>query len=377
MKVPFLDLDAAYVELRTEIDAAVSRVLRSGRYVLGDEVSAFEREFADYTGSAHCISVANGLDALTLGLRAMGVGPGDEVIVPANTFIATWLAVSQVGATPVPVEPREDTYNLDPGLIASAVTARTRAILPVHLYGQPAAMDAIMTVARELGVPVLEDAAQAHGAGLGTRKVGSIGDAAAWSFYPGKNLGAMGDGGAVTTNDPEAAARLRLLRNYGSQTKYVHETRGVNSRLDEVQAAILRVKLPRLDDWNDRRRKVATAYVAGLSGTPLDLPTVAADCDPVWHLFVVRSRHRSRIMAELAARDIETLVHYPTPPHLQQAYSGAAHGRGTFPVTERIHDEVFSLPIGPHLTDDQVNRVIEAVRASTLEVERTSGAPRG
>lgn len=361
MTVPFLDLRAAYEELRGEIDAAVSRVTASGYYLLGPEIEAFEREYAAYTGAAHCVGVGNGLDALQLALRAMDVGPGDEVIVPSNTYIATWLAVTYSGATPVPVEPDPRSYNLDPARVADAVTPRTRAIVPVHLYGQPADMAPLLEIARERGLRVLEDAAQAQGARYRGRRVGAMGDVVAWSFYPGKNLGALGDAGAVTTDDPALAERIRMLRNYGSRVKYVNEEQGFNSRLDEVQAAVLRVKLARLDEWNARRARLAALYREALAGTELVLPHVPEWADPAWHLFVVRSPRRDALQRHLAERGIGTLIHYPIPPHLQGAYRGLGFGEGSFPVSEAIHREVLSLPIGPHLVEGDAARVAAAV----------------
>jgi dTDP-4-amino-4,6-dideoxygalactose transaminase len=359
MKVSFLDLRGAYLELKPEVDEAVARVLHSGWYLLGEELRAFEQEYAAYVGVDHCIGVGNGLDALHLALRALEVGPGDEVIVPANTYIATWLAVTYAGATPVPVEPDERTYNIDPDRIAAAITPRTKVILPVHLYGQPADMGPILEIARRHGLRVLEDAAQAHGARYKGRRVGSLGDAAAWSFYPGKNLGALGDGGAVTTNDDDLAERVRLLRNYGSPKKYVHEVQGVNSRLDEVQAAVLRVKLQHLDEWNRRRQEIAALYLEALHDAPLVLPRVPAWAEPVWHLFVVRHPDRQAFQEGLQEDGVQTLVHYPTPPHLQGAYRSLGYRPGNFPITEAIHREVLSLPIGPHL--DEAQAVVEAV----------------
>jgi dTDP-4-amino-4,6-dideoxygalactose transaminase len=361
--VPFLDLEAATAEIRVELDTALGRVLASGRYVLGPEVEAFEREFAAFVGTEHCVGVGNGLDAIELALRALGVGIGDEVIVPSNTYIATWLAVTRLGALVVPVEPDSETFNLDPGRIEAAITPRTRAIIAVHLYGQPADIDPILGVARRRGIRVVEDAAQAHGARYKGRPVGSLGDAAAWSFYPTKNLGALGDGGAITTNDPAVADRVRALRNYGSRTKYVNEVRGVNSRLDELQAAVLRVKLPLLEEWNERRRRVAARYLDGLHGTALRLPPAAPRVDPVWHLFVVRSEARDRLQQHLTKSGVQTLIHYPIPPNLQGAYADLAYPVGAFPIAERIHGECLSLPIGPHLTDAQVGAVIDAVRS--------------
>lgn len=361
VQVPFLDVRAAYDELRGDIDQALSRVLDAGVYILGEEVDAFEREFAAYCTTAHCVGVANGLDALTLALRSLAVGPGDEVIVPSNTYIATWLAVSAVGATPIPVEP-DARHLLDPARVEAAISARTRAILPVHLYGQPADLGPLLALARHHGLRVLEDAAQAHGARYHGRRIGGHGDVVAWSFYPGKNLGAIGDAGAVTTNDPEIADRIRLLRNYGSRQKYVNEIIGTNSRLDPLQAAILRVKLGHLDAWNARRRHIAGYYLASLGDLDLGLPTVAPEVEPAWHLFVIRSARRDALQRELTERGIGTLAHYPIPPHLQIAYAPLGLARGAFPVAEQLANEVLSLPIGPHLTPAQTSAVVEALR---------------
>jgi dTDP-4-amino-4,6-dideoxygalactose transaminase len=359
--VRFLDLGATYRELKTEIDAAVARVLDSGWYLLGAELEAFEAEYAAYTGARYCIGVGNGLEALHLSLRAMGVGPGDEVLVPSNTYIATWLAVSQCGAIPVPVEPNERTYNMDPQRIEEAVTPHTRAILPVHLYGQPADMDPILACADKHGLKVLADGAQAHGARYHGAAIGGLGDATAWSFYPGKNLGAYGDAGAVTTDDPALAERIRVLRNYGSRVKYVNEVQGYNSRLDEMQAAILRVKLCYMDTWNARRALVAAAYQAALSECALILPVVPPEMAPAWHLYVVRYPQRDALQSDLQARGIQTLIHYPIPPHRQQAYADLGWQVGSLPVAESMADSVLSLPIGPHLSDAQQERVIDAV----------------
>lgn len=363
--IAFLDVGATYQELKPQLDAAVARVLEGGWYILGRELAAFEQEFAAYIGVKHCIGVANGLDALHLSLRAAGIGPGDEVIVPSNTYIATWLAVSQTGATPVPVEPDERTYNLDPERVEAAITARTKAVCPVHLYGQPADMDAINDVARRHGLFVLEDAAQAQGARDKGRRVGSLGHAAGWSFYPGKNLGAFGDAGAITTNDDDLADKLRTLRNYGSRQKYVNEVQGYNSRLDDLQAAVLRVKLRALDEWNERRREHAAFYLQALQETSLVLPFVRPDTEPVWHLFVVRSPERDALRAALEARGVQTLIHYPIPPHLQSAYQDLGLRRGALPISERLHDEVLSLPMGPHLSTAQAARVAEVVARLT------------
>ena len=310
LKVPFLDLRGPYVELRQELDAALARVADSGWYLLARELDAFERAFAAYTGARHCAGLANGLDALHLALRALGVGPGDEVIVPSNTYIATWLGVSQAGATPVPVEPDARTYNLDPAQLDAAVTERTRAILPVHLYGQPADMDPITEVARRHGLHVLDDAAQAHGARYKGRRVGGLADITAWSFYPGKNLGAFGDAGGVTADDDALVDLVRVLRNYGSRVKYVNEVQGYNSRLDELNAAVLAVKLAALDEWNARRARQAALYAEALGDLPIVLPFVPSWAEPAWHLYVVRVRDRQAVQAELARRGVGIMIHY-------------------------------------------------------------------
>jgi dTDP-4-amino-4,6-dideoxygalactose transaminase len=361
-RVPFLDLKLAYVELAEELDAAYHRVMNSGWYVLGDEVEAFEREFAAYCNVRHCIGVANGLDALHLLLRAYDIGPGDEVIVPANTYIATWLAVSYAGATPMPVEPVERTYNIDPALIEAAITPRTKAIIAVHLYGQTAHTDPITEIAQHHGLKVIEDAAQAHGARYRGRRSGALGDAAGWSFYPGKNLGAFGDAGAVTTDDDGLAEQVRRLRNYGSQVKYFNAIQGFNSRLDPLQAAFLRVKLSHLDLWNRRRQQIADLYLKALSASDLILPVAPDWAEPVWHLFVVRHPQRDRLQRYLAEHDIGTLIHYPVPPHLQGAYSELGLPPGTFPVSEAIHREALSLPMGPHLSLTDAQRVVDTIQ---------------
>lgn len=360
--VPFLDLGASYRELRGPIDEAVHRILESGWYILGPEVEVFESEFGNYCEAKHCIGVANGLDALHLALLALDVKPGDEVIVPSNTYIATWLAVSQCGATPVPVEPHEATFNINPVLIEAAITSRTKVILPVHLYGQPADLTPILTIARKHGLRVLEDGAQAHGAYYKGRRIGAHGDAVAWSFYPGKNLGAMGDGGAVTTNDPEIADRIRVLRNYGSRVKYVNEVQGYNSRLDPLQAAILSVKLTHLDEWNSRRVAIADSYQKGLANCGLAMPSVPNWAESCWHLYVVRHPRRDVLLKAMSEAGVGTLVHYPIPPHRQQAYAQAGCVWGAFPLAERMADQVMSLPIGPHLGAEQVDLVIDTMK---------------
>jgi dTDP-4-amino-4,6-dideoxygalactose transaminase len=359
--IPFLDLGAAYRELKPQIDAAIARVLDSGWYILGPEVEAFEAEWAAYCEARHAVGLANGLDALILALRALDVGPGDEVIVPSNTYIATWLAVSQVGATPVPVEPDPATSNIDPGRIAAAITPRTRVILPVHLYGQPADLDPIIALARAHGLAVVEDAAQAHGARYKGRRIGAHGDIVCWSFYPGKNLGALGDGGAITTDNQALADRIALLRNYGSRQKYVNEEPGVNSRLDPLQAAVLRAKLPYLDEWTERRRAIARCYDEALQGSGLTLPRVPQWAEPVWHLYVVRSAARDRLQARLGEDGIGTLIHYPIPPHMQQAYADRAIAADALPLARQLAEEVLSLPIGPHLSLDDAKVVAASV----------------
>jgi dTDP-3-amino-3,4,6-trideoxy-alpha-D-glucose transaminase len=363
--VPFVDLRAAHAELAAELEAAWRRVASSGRLVLGPEVEAFEHAFAAYCGAAHCVGVGNGLDALTLILRALGIGAGDEVIVPSHTFIATWLAVSHARATPVPVEPDPATYTLDAARVASAITPRTRALLPVHLYGQTADMTALAALAARHGLALIEDAAQAHGAAWRGVRAGALGTAAGFSFYPAKNLGALGDAGAVVTHDAALAGRVRRLRNYGALEKYDHDARGVNSRLDELQAALLSVKLRHLDAWNARRSAAAARYLDLLRDLPLMLPAVAASCDPVWHLFVVRTRERERVVRALSAAGIETLVHYPVPPHRQRAYADLDLRDDALPIAGQLAREVLSLPLWPQMSPEQQARVADAL-ARTL-----------
>lgn len=360
--IQFLDLKAPYLELRSEIDEAVSRVVESGWFIGGEEVELFEADYAKHCGVAYAVGVANGLDALHLALRAMDIGAGHEVIVPSNTYIATWLAVSQCGAIPVPVEADPATQNIDPARVEAAISPRTKAILPVHLYGQPADMDPILAIAQKYGLMVLEDGAQAHGARYKGRPLGGHGDAVAWSFYPGKNLGAMGDAGAVTTNDREIADRIRILRNYGSRIKYVNEVLGYNSRLDPMQAAILRVKLKYLDAWNLRRQEIANRYQEGLSTLDLILPHVPEWAESAWHLYVVRHSQRDMLQKSLADGGVGTLIHYPIPPHLQKAYAHEKWKEGVFPIAEQLANEVLSLPIGPHLGFDDVSQIISDVK---------------
>jgi dTDP-4-amino-4,6-dideoxygalactose transaminase len=337
--------------------------MSSGWYILGEEVTLFEREFAAYSGAAECIGVGNGLDALVLILRAMEIGVGDEVIVPSNTYIASWLAVSQVGATPVAVEPDRFTYNIDPSKIESAITPRTKAIMAVHLYGQTADIDPINAVAQRHNLKVIEDSAQAHGAKYKGRQAGSLGDASGWSFYPGKNLGAFGDAGAVTTSDVALGQKIRLLRNYGSRVKYVNEVKGENSRLDELQAAFLREKLKVLDTWNRRRAEIARCYLDGLQrNSELILPFVPEWASPAWHLFVVRHPNRDHVAKILNDRGIGTLVHYPIPPHLSSAYSEEHDQYRSFETAELIAKTALSIPIGPHLPNESVEQIISTLQ---------------
>jgi dTDP-4-amino-4,6-dideoxygalactose transaminase len=361
-EIPFLDLHAAYAELQPELDAAYRRVMDSGWYILGQEMEAFETEFAAACGAEHCLGVGNGLEALHLILRAAGIGAGDEVIVPANTYIATWLAVSYTGATPVPVEPNPLTFNLDPNRVDAALSPRTRAILPVHLYGLPAEMDALTQIAAQHHLLLVDDAAQAQGAAYKNRPVGGLAHATGWSFYPGKNLGAYGDAGAVTTNDPALAEKIRLLRNYGSAQKYHNQVKGFNSRLDPLQAAFLRVKLPHLPAWNARRAALADLYLRHLGEMPgILLPSVPEGMQHAWHLFVIRHPRRDALQQHLRQQGIQTLIHYPIPPHLQPAYAEMGLRPGSFPISEQIHAQALSLPMGPHLSPAQVEQVIAAL----------------
>jgi dTDP-4-amino-4,6-dideoxygalactose transaminase len=368
MNIPFNDFASPYQELKTELDEAYACFMRSGWYVLGREVEAFEQEYAAYCGTQFCVGVGNCLDAMHLVLRAWDIGPGDEVIVPANTYIATWLAISHAGATPVPVEPNARTYNLDPALVEAAITRRTKAIMPVHLYGQPADMDPIMATANQHGLKVLEDAAQAQGARYHGRRAGALGHAAGHSFYPTKNLGAFGDAGAVTTNDPKLAARLKTLRNYGSNQRYYNEVIGYNSRMDELQAAFLRIKLRHLEAWNQRRSQIAAVYLDALKfksskpKTEFALPFVPDWASPVWHLFVIRHPQRDALQAQLTKAGISTLIHYPVPPHRSGAYASLGLAQSPLPLTEALASEVLSLPNGPHLTNQQAGQIAEALK---------------
>lgn len=365
MKVLFLDLKSAYVELREGLDEAYRRVMDSGWYILGEEVEAFEQEFAKYCGVKHCIGVGNGLEALHLILRGYGIGPGDEVIVPANTYIATWLAVTYSGATPIPVEPHPQTYNMTPENIEAVLSERTKAIMPVHLYGQSTDMDSINEIAGRHKLKVIEDAAQAQGATYKGRKTGTLGNAAGFSFYPGKNLGAFGDAGAVTTDDDHLAQEVRLLRNYGSRVKYENEVRGFNSRLDPLQAAFLRVKLKKLDQWNGRRKLIALRYIEELGDLPgIHMPLVPKWAEPAWHLFVIRTDDRTFVKNTLDLNGIGSLIHYPIPPHLSEAYKDCGYTIGDFPVTEEAANQVISIPMGPHLSPADQTKVIRVLRSA-------------
>ena len=358
--VKFLDLKAVNERFRAEMDAAVRRVLDSGWYLLGGECEAFEQEFAEWCGVKHCIGCANGLDALKLIIQGYGFGPGDEIIAPANTYIASLIAISANGCTPVLVEPDAGTCLIDPERIEASITPRTKAIMVVHLYGRAMDMTRIWDVAKRHGLKVIEDSAQSHGAKFSGRRCGNLGDASGFSFYPGKNLGCLGDGGCVTTNDDGLAVKVRALRNYGSDVKYHFPYRGTNSRLDEIQAAFLRVKLPHLDADNERRREIAARYLAEIKNPAVRLPIPPEDREEtVWHVFTVFAKERDALQKHLADCGIQTVIHYPIPPHRQPAYT-QWHGM-SLPITEKIHDEILSLPISPVMTDEEVSEVIRAV----------------
>lgn len=363
MSIPALDMKSPYRELRQELDDAYRRFMESGFYVLGEETKFFESEYAEYCGTDYCVGVSNGLDALHLALRAFDIGSGDEVIVPSNTYIATWLAVTYSGAKPIPVEPDLNTFNIDPYQIEAHITSHTKAIMPVHLYGQPADMTPITKIADKYGLKVIEDNAQAHGALYKGRRTGSLGHAAAHSFYPGKNLGAFGEAGAVTTNDSQIAEKIQILRNYGSHIKYENRFKGFNARIDELQAAFLRVKLKYLDGWNQRRSQRAEEYISGLQGCKGIMLPLVSDCvKPVWHQFVIRLEKRDEMQQRLSAAGIGSLIHYPIPPHLSEAYSDMGWSAGDFPRAEELSRSVLSLPMGPHLTDKEVEKVVEVFR---------------
>lgn len=361
--IPFLDLKQINLGFAQEFHKKLDEILTSGRLILGGEVEAFEKEFSSFCNSTYCVGVANGLDALHLTLAAWGIGEGDEVLVPSNTYIATWLAVSNTGARPIPVEPDLATYNIDPLKIEASITKNTKAIIPVHLYGQPANMSAINQIATKYNLKVLEDSAQAHGALYERKMAGSLGDASGFSFYPGKNLGALGDAGCITTSDPDLAEKLIYLRNYGSKVKYHNEFQGLNSRLDEVQAGFLRIKLIRLTQDNLQRSKIAQFYSEALENlSDITIPHIVSNTTSCWHLYVIRHKNRDQLQDELKKLGIETLIHYPIPPHLQPAYKNLGYSRGDFPIAELIHDQVLSLPIGPTLTNEQAATVVDKVR---------------
>jgi len=360
-KLPLVDLKAQHAAVAAEVEAAVQRVMRSADFILGGDVAAFEEEFARYCEVPECVGLDSGMSALELGMRALGIGPGDEVITPAGSFIASSSAISFTGATPVWVDIDPSTYNLDPALIEAAITPRTKAIMAVHLYGQPADMDRVLAVAERHGLPVIEDACQSHGAHYRGRRTGSMGAFGAFSFYPSKNLGAYGDAGALTTHDSALAEKVRMMRNYGQRAKYDHVYLAWNRRLDTVQAAVLRVKLRHLDQWNDARKRVASLYGELLADSGVTLPRTAAGGEHVYHLFVIQVDERRRVQEELAARGIATGIHYPVPIHLQEAYRDRGFGPGSFPVTEAAAARVLSLPMYPELTESDVRRVAHAL----------------
>ena len=359
--IPFLDLKATYLECKNEIDEAIKRVLDSGYYILGDEVSAFEEKYAEYCDSKTCVGVGNGLDAITLSLKSLGISEDDEIIVPSNTYIATWLAVTHCGAKIVPVEPDMSSYNIDPELIEQAITSKTKAILAVHLYGQPAEIDTIIDIAKRYNLFLIEDAAQAHGATYKGKKIGSHGDIVTWSFYPGKNLGAFGDGGAITTNNLDLANKIRAYRNYGSHKKYFNDYIGLNSRLDPMQATILNVKLKKLDEWNARRAKIAERYSNLLDVNLYSTPKINKNANSAWHLYELRTKSRDSLIKHLQDKNISTLIHYPVPPHLQNAYKFLNFKKGRFKKAEILSKELISIPIGPHLSEEDQNYIIESL----------------
>jgi len=361
MQVPFLNLKSSYLEIQEELDQELLSFYEAGQYIGGARLQAFENNFSDYVEAKSCVGVANGLQALELSLKALDIGEGDEVIVPAHTFIATWLAVTNCGAIPIPIECDLDTYSISIQKIEKALTQKTKAIMPVHLYGQPVDLDQIIDLARSYNLYVIEDAAQAHGASYKSKKIGGHGDIVAWSFYPGKNLGAFGDGGAITTNNLVLADKIRVLSNYGSKEKYVHNIVGINSRLDPIQAVVLDTKLKYLDSWNDRRRKIAKKYLAELKDTELTLPDQFDIESGAWHLFPVRTKKRDDLISALEKEEIDLLVHYPIPPHKQLAYVNQFSG-WELPIAEQMASQLLSLPIGPHMELDQVSFVIDRIK---------------
>lgn len=364
MRIPFADFKVMHGELREQLDAAYNRVVDSSYYIQGTECKAFDEEYAAYCGTKHAIGVATGLDAIYLILKAMDIGVGDEVIVPSNTYIATALAVSYTGAVPVFVEPTLETYNIDVNRIEEKITDKTKAIIAVHLQGRPADMDSVNAIAAKYGLKVIEDAAQAHGSRYKGKRVGALSDAAAFSFYPGKNLGALGDGGCVTTNNDELAAKVRALGNYGSDYKYHHIYKGTNSRLDEMQAAFLRVKLPELDKWNARRREIAARYIAEINNPLIKLPvSTDEEYEHIYHVFVIRCEKRDELEAYLADNGIGTVKHYPIPMHMQEAYADLNIPEGALPIAEEISRTVLSIPMFYGMTEEEVSYVIEKINA--------------
>lgn len=357
--IKFLDLYKINERLRKEINGKITQVLDSGWYLLGEETENFEQNFAKYCGVKHCIGVANGLESLNLIIRGYGFAQGDEIIVPANTYIASILSISENGCTPILVEPDINTYNINPDLIEKKITSKTKAIMVVHLYGQAVQMDKIWTLAKKYNLKIIEDSAQAHGAKYQNQRVGSLGDASGFSFYPGKNLGCVGDGGCVTTNDDELAQKIKALRNYGSHKKYHNVFIGINSRLDEIQAGILDIKLKFLDENNQKRKEIAKYYRKNIKNSSIILPNVYAEDAHVWHLFVVRTKQRDNFQKYLLDNEIQTIIHYPIPPHKQECYK--LWNNLSYPITEEIHKSVLSLPISPVMSDDEMRKVVEVV----------------
>jgi len=361
MKIQLVDLQRQYKRYKKEIDGAVQRVLNSGRFILGEEVENFEREFADFCGAKYCVAVASGTDALFLSLKALGVGPGDEVITAPNSFIATALSVSMTGAKPVFVDIDPETFNIDPEKIEDKITSRTKAIIPVHLFGRPADMEPIKKIAQRHNLKILEDACQAHGARYNKKRVGTFGDLAAFSFNPPKNLGCGGDGGAVITNNGSLAKKVLLYREYGSQKKYHHLIKGFNSRLDAMQAAILRTKLKHLEEWNEARRKNALLYNELLSDQPIKIPVIPAKTQSVFHQYVIRTKQRDLLIKYLNGKQIATGIHYPVPIHLQPAYFELGHKKGDFPMSEKAAKEIISLPVFPGLTESEIKYISQNI----------------
>ena len=368
MKVQFNDVQLINQSVQSEIEEAFRQVFNSGSFVLGKNVKAFEENYAAHNQTKEAVGVSSGLDALILSLKVLGIGVGDEVIVPSNTYIATAIAVSHVGATPIFVEPKKDTYNLDPSLIEAAITSRTKAIIPVHLYGQACEMNSINGIANKHDLFVVEDNAQAHGSSFDGRRTGSWGDVNATSFYPGKNLGALGDGGAITTDNQELAERIKTLRNYGSSKKYYNDLIGYNNRLDEMQAAFLSVKLKYLNTWTEMRQTAAKQYLAELQGVgDLILPVTHPKSTHVYHLFVIRTEKRDELQKFLSDQGVDTLIHYPVPPHLQKAYEHLGYAKGDFPIVERMAETCLSLPMFPGITESQIDQVAAGVKAFSSE----------